>query len=187
MKAIIFSFIPAVENSMVASTRIARYLRDELQLPLIWKEDIADHTNLDVLFLINGAFAFCNFLEPLSHAILQAKRIVWIQNDYTIVPPINNGQATSPFRKAFVTRREEGKSHLELWSTCEKESKATMFSAYTNWNCLSMLDKPIPKSSHAFDIAYYGSFRKDRKQLFDFYFKNPKTMFTISSPSKKFK
>src|SRR5215204_131150 len=119
MKAAIFSFIPCPESSMVASTRIARFLQGHLDIPLIWDETIKEHDNLDVLFLIAGAYAFCAHLEPLSHAILGAKRIVFVHNDYTIVAPINNGQATSPFRKAFVLRREAGKPHLEFWTTCE--------------------------------------------------------------------
>jgi hypothetical protein len=186
MKATIFSFIPATERSMVASTRIARYLRDQLQFPLIWDEKIADKTDLDVLFIINGAYGFCSVLEELSLAILGAKRIVWVQNDYTIVPPINNGKATSPFRNAFVARRKVGKPHLEFWTTCERESKATALSNYINWNCLTLREKPLPNGFTHNDIGYYGSFRVGREKTFAKFFTSPKCRIVISSPSKKF-
>jgi hypothetical protein len=186
MKAVIFSFIPCVDSSMVASTKVARFLEHELNIPLIWDDHIADHTNLDVLFIVNGAYAFCKALEPLSLAILGAKRIVWIQQDYSIVPPINDGQATSPFRKAFVTRRNLGRSHLDYWTTCDKESKATDVSTYINWNALSMTPKPMPSYATADDVAYYGSYRKGREKAFDRYFSLPKCKTTISSPSRKF-
>jgi hypothetical protein len=187
MKARIFSFIPAKDTSMVASTKVARFVSDTLEIPLIWDASIGDFTNLDALIIVNGAYAFCGNLEPLSHAIIGANKIVWIQQDYSIVPPINNGQATSPFRRAFVMRKEQGKSHLEYWTTCAKESKLTKLSAYVNWNCLSMHEKPFkkPYMNHN-DLVYYGSFRAGRKKYFDTYFKNPKYQVTISSPNKKF-
>jgi len=186
MKTVIFSFIPATERSMVASTKVARFLSNELQKPLIWDDQIADCTNLDLLFIVNGAYGFCKHLKELSLAILGANRIVWIQQDYTIVPPINNGDAKSPFRQAFVARRKMGKSHLEFWTTCEKESKATPLSTYINWNCLSMLAKPLPSNMHENDVAYYGSYRVGRIKAFDKFFKDPRCNITISSPSKKF-
>ena len=183
-KAVIFSFIPAVENSMVASTHVARFVAKTLDLPLIWTEEIVEHRDLDVLIIVNGAFAFCKHLEPLSHAVRGAKRIVWIQQDYTIVRPINNGEATSPFRKSFVDRHIVGKPHLEFWTTCEKESKVTPLSRLINWNCLSMTE---PKEmSTGSDVAYYGSFRAGRRLYFERYFKNPHCNITISAPNKKF-
>src|SRR5215467_8778026 len=172
MKAVMFSFIPAVETSMVASTKVALFVSNTLQIPLVWDGSIGDYTDLDILIIVNGAYAFCGHLEPLSHAIVGAKKIVWIQQDYSIVPPINNGQATSPFRRAFVMRKEQGKSHLEYWTTCAKESKATQLSSYVNWNCLSMREKVYkrPYMKHD-DLVYYGSFRAGRKVYFDTYFK----------------
>lgn len=186
MRTAIFSLIPAVENSMVASTKIARFVRDELQFPLIWDEQISEMRNLDVLIIVNGAYAFCNQLEPLSHAVINAKRIIWIQNDYSVVPPINDGKAESPFRKAFVIRKEQGKPHLDFWTTCAKESLATDRSCYVNWNCLSMLERAMPAPWKSDDLAYYGSYRANRKKYFDRYFELPKCRVIISSPSRKF-
>jgi hypothetical protein len=185
-KAAIFSFISVSETSMVASTKIARYIRDELQLPLIWTEKIGDYTGLDVLVLIAGAYGFCKHLEPLAQAIVSAKRIVFVQNDYTVIAPINDGKAKSPFRKAFVDRRLAGKSHLDFWTTCQKESQSSEYSYYINWNCLSM-QKPPRMSTVTNDVVYYGSFRTGRMEFFDNYFMRPKCRMIISSPSSKFK
>lgn len=170
---------------MVASTKVARYISEQLQLPLIWDESIKDHRDLDILILINGAYAFCKWLEALSYAIVGAKRIIWVQQDYTIITPINNGQATSPFRRAFVQRRLDGKPHLDYWTTCLRESKSTPLSRYINWNCLSMqeiepLSDPLPI------LVYYGSFRAGRTKYFDQFFRAPQVAVMISSPSKKF-
>src|SRR5580765_1724464 len=129
MKAKAFSFIKISDQSMVASVKVARYIRDELQVPLTDNDDVAEGA-MDVLIIINGAYGFCGHLPALGEAIQKAKRIVWVQQDYSIVPPINNGKATSPFRRAFVIRKEQKKSHLEFWSTCARESTATQLSEY---------------------------------------------------------
>jgi hypothetical protein len=153
---------------------------------LIWDETIAEQTDLDALIIINGAYAFCKHLEPVSHAIATAKRIIWVQQDYTIVPPINNGLATSPFRKAFTDRKKAGKSHLEFWTTCQKESKLTPLSSYINWNCLSMTEMILPKSTRPANVVYYGSFRKGREKHFMQFFRFPKVQTIISCPNSKF-
>lgn len=185
MKSTIYSFIAISDNSMVASVKLARFLSGTLQLPLT--SDARElEKDLDVLIIVNGAYAFAKHLQELHDAVVGAKRIVWVQQDYSIVPPINNGQAQSPFRRAFVERREQGKSHLEFWTTCEKESSATPLSMYINWNCLSMLSVPVPRTMTHNDVAYYGSYRVGRKQAFDRYFKEPRCKMIISSPSKNF-
>lgn len=187
MKAAIFSFITCSEKSMVASVKAAFFLSKTLNLPLVDDETIELYETSDVLFIVNGAYAFCKHLEPLSHAIRGVKRIVWIQQDYTIVPPINDGDATSPFRKAFVDRRKAGKSHLEFWTTCEKESRLTSLSSLINWNALGFEEeKPPLNKKDAGDLFYYGSFRAGRTKAFDKFFNSPSLPITISSPTSRF-
>jgi len=186
MKSAIYSFMAISDNSMVASVKLAKFLSFTLQLPLTSDARTLDK-DLDVLIIVNGAYAFAKHLQELHDAVVGAGKIVWVQQDYSIVPPINNGEAQSPFRKAFVERREAGKSHLEFWTTCEKESKATPLSTYINWNCLSMQTKPVPRMMSSNDVVYYGSYRVGRKQAFDRYFKEPRCKMIISSPSKNFK
>jgi len=190
-KIAIFSFVRISDNSMVASVRIARWLQQQLDAPLLWDASIGEMRDLDVLVIINGAYAFSPVLEPLSHAIYGAKKVIWCQNDYTIIPPINDGKAESPFRKAFVRRKEDSKEDTIYWSTCEKwYSKKG--SHYVNWNQLTFdpyYDEGVIAHWRQYatnTVFYYGSFRIDRKELFDRYFKAPFTHTIVSSPTKKF-
>jgi hypothetical protein len=197
-----FSFVRISENSMVASVRIARWLQKTLgdmtmsDIPLVCGAEIGDMTNLDVLIIVNGAYGFSKVLEPLSRAILGAKRVVWVQNDYTIIPPKDDAGAESPFRKAFVTRKKEGKERTIFWSTCEKWYTLPG-SHYVNWNMLTF-DQQYSESkikkrrADAKDtLLYYGSFRdgsgkSSRVPLFDRYFTRPAVETVISSPVDKF-
>lgn len=194
-KAAIFSFVRLSENSMVASVRIAYWLQAQLKVPMTWEGDIAD-MKPETLIIVNGAYGFSKFLEPLSKAIAEAKNVIWVQNDYTIIPPKTDGDAESPFRKAFVNRKSEGKNDTIFWSTCEKwyERKG---SHYVNWNQLTFDEKYDPKKiaklrkTASDTFFYYGSFRdgsgkSSRVPIFDRYFTAPFTKTVVSSPSDKF-
>jgi hypothetical protein len=166
-KTAIFSFIPMSDNSMVASARIAKWVEKKLAVgPVIWKDEIGDLKKLETLVIVNGAYGFSKVLEPLSHAIYGAKNVVWIQNDYTIIPPKDDGEAESPFRKAFVRRKSEGKNDTVFWSTCHKWSTLPG-SHYVNWNQLTfdqdydeaVIAKRRKKSTPT--LFYYGSFRSN--------------------------
>jgi hypothetical protein len=196
-KVAIFSFVRISENSMVASVRIARYLSAVLQAPLVWDETIGDMRDLDVLVIVNGAYGFSKQLENLSHAITGAKQIVWVQNDYTIIPPRTDGDAKSPFRKAFVDRKADGKPDTSFWSTCHKWSERPG-SHYVNWNVLTFDKDYDPKLiakrrvTATDSLFYYGSYRdgsgkSSRVPLFDRYFKEPAVPTVISSPVDHFK
>jgi hypothetical protein len=185
MKSSVYSFVAISDASMVASVKVAKFVASTLELTLTSDARTLEK-DLDVLIIVNGAYAFAKHLQELHDAILGAKKIVWVQQDYSIVPPINNGSAQSPFRRAFVERKEQGKSHLEFWTTCEKESKLTPLSTYINWNCLTTLPKPIRSTMTHDDVAYYGSYRAGRTQAFDRYFMMPRCKMVISSPNKKF-
>lgn len=195
-KVKIFSFIKNVDTSMIASARIARFISAELGVPVTTDEQVAEHP-LDLLIIVNGAYAFCKYLEPLGKAISEANRVAWVQNDYTIIPPKDDGDAASPFRRAFVFRKEQGCAPTMFWSTCEKWAKLPG-STYVNWNCLTFDAEAADegnikrrRKSASDDLFYYGSFRHgsgrmSRKIYFDRYFNDPKVQVVISSPDKKF-
>lgn len=195
-KVKIFSFIKHVDTSMIASARIARFIGGELGFPITVDDTIADEP-LDLLIIVNGAYAFCKHLEALGKAIREADRVVWIQNDYTIIPPKHEGEAESPFRKAFVYRKESGFTPTAYWSTCHQWS-ALQGSTYVNWNCLTFDAAAADESNvkrrrktAGGDLFYYGSYRhgsgrSSRKVYFDRYFTDPKVQVVISSPDKKF-
>ena len=208
-KNIIFSFVPLSDNSMVASVRIGKYLQKQLKMEATWKADIGDMTKLDNLVIVNGAYGFSKVLEPLSRAILGAKQIIWAQNDYTIVPPSTDGTAQSPFRKAFVTRKQRGDPGTIFWSTCHKWSQRSG-SHYVNWNQLTFdpnydeaeIKKRRKRATK--DLFYYGSFRSNtgmrqtkrgllpfvgkngRDKAFERYFAGPFVPTVVSSPAKQF-
>lgn len=197
MNAKIFSFVRLYDTSMVASVRIARFMAEELDLPIVTGEEIADEP-LDVLVIMNGAYAFSKALEPLGKAIREAKKVVWVQNDYTIIPPKHESDAESPFRKAFVFRKEQGYELTRYWTTCEDWMKLTPGSSYVNWNCLTFdadaADEAKVKKRRknaTDDLFYYGSYRaasgkSSRVKYFDRYFTKPKVKITVSSPAKQF-
>lgn len=202
MKAKIFSFVKVTPESMIASNRIARFVAEQLNLDIVSDESIAQES-LDVLVIVNGAYAFAgsSLLEALGEAIENAGRIVWIQNDYTIIPPKDIGNAKSPFRQAFVTRFHNRQKPTVYWTTvhdlCSRSGKSRTGhilapeSRYINWNCLTWDDGavrvPMSMRISANDIVYYGSFRKDRRNLFDRYFNEPEASTFISCPNNKFR
>lgn len=184
---------------MVASVRIARFVSETLGIPVCWDASIADQ-RLKTLLIVNGAFAFAGntLLAALGKAICEAERVIWIQNDYTIVPPKVVSMAQSPFRKAFVDRHLEQKSPLDYWTTVRRMSVPGVTSdfhhigagsKYLNWNALTYVPiEPIPFHARVMKdwMIYYGSFRKQRQDAFDRYFNGSPVNIAISSPSKKF-
>ncbi len=199
MKAAIFSFVRVSDNSMVASVRIARYLSEKMDVPIHSNEEIA-RSNWDLLVIVNGAYGFSRYLAELAVAVKCAKRVVWVQNDYTIVPPKIESNGVSPFRAAFRERHEAGKPHMDFWTTCEDWSRFTRASLYVNWNALTFDEAYDPdvikrrrrasKSNN--NLLYYGSYRggggkSSREKYFDRYFTAPSVNTIISSPAKQFR
>lgn len=192
----LFTFTKMSENSMIASVRIARFVSQELEVPVTTDATIADG-KIDTLIIVNGAYAFCKDLEALGAAIEKARHVAWIQNDYTIIPPKPIGNAESPFRKAFRNRRDRGQSDVDFWTTCEDWTKLTPGSHYVNWNCLTfdvnynlknIRDRRRKSSA---DLFYYGSWRggggrSSREIYFDRYFYEPAVDTVISTPAKQF-
>ena len=196
MKGAIFSFVRVSDNSMVASVRIARYIMNMIGLPIIADDSIRDE-KLDLLIIVNGAYGFCRHLPALADAVRTARRIVWVQNDYTIIPPKIESKGVSPFRESFRTRHERGLPHMDFWTTCERWQNKTPGSMYVNWNSLTFDptydEKNIRtrRARSASDLLYYGSYRggggrSSRQRYFDRYFTSPEVTTTISSPARQF-
>ena len=196
-RAAIFSFVRVSETSMVASVRIARFLSERMQVPIISDDGIAA-VPLDLLIVVNGAYGFSKHLAALAEAVLRARRIVWVQNDYTIIPPKIQSEGVSPFRAAFRERHESGKPHMDFWTTCEDWAKFTPASRYVNWNALTFDEDYDPREiakrrrHAASNLLYYGSYRggggkSSRERYFDRYFLHPEVRTTISSPAKQFR
>jgi hypothetical protein len=195
VKTIMFSFMKNHQGSVIPSTRIARFIEQRLKCPVYWMNPDIKDQKVDNLIIINGAYAFCKVLDELSHAIINAKRVIWVQNDYTIIPPKAETEATSAFRKAFNQRRLDGKPHITFWTTCENNSRVPG-SSYVNWNALTWepLDEKEAKKRRAKasnDLLYYGSYRHvpksasmTREKYFDRYLAVKDIPITISSPGR---
>lgn len=181
MKAAIFTFQAANASSIIASTHLALWLGQILGLPVIDNETVCD-TTWDVLIIVNGAFAFCKHLEPLSSAIINAGRIIWVQQDYTIAPPKPVSKAESPFRFAFALRHRDGKPGIDYWTTVRANATATKNSVYINWNALTYTPLPTGlREQTKRSLLYYGAFRQGRVDSFDRVFIEPTVPITISS------
>jgi hypothetical protein len=173
MRAAIWTFAKPSHDSVIASHRIAHALAKWGRMPIVY--DAAPV--VDTLFIVNGAYAFCKHLPLLARMVVRAERIVWVQNDYTIIPPRFTSEGGSPFRAAFRKRHRRGLPPIEIWSTCEapKFSEGWGRRRYVNWNALTYAPLPWKKRApHNGDLFYYGSYRKDRKDAFDRYLWSPR-------------
>lgn len=187
MRAVIFSFVKTSLDSVLPSMRIMRFLSEATGFPVVWDDRWDYKGKYDVLFIINGAYAFCQYLEVLAEVIPRAKRVVWIQNDYTIVPPKSSSKGESPFRKAFRVRFEKGLPDIELWTTVRGVTDGKLHH-YINWNSLTYTPfKRQLTKEHLKDLFYYGSYRIFRAKAFDrFFVQDALYKINVSALGRKF-
>lgn len=185
MRSAIFTLIPAAKKggSTVASTRIAFWLRDLLSIPLYEDDKILEAGPLDVLFIINGSTLYCKHLAAIGHAVKHAAKVIWVQNDYTLPPPLAVSDAVTPFRRAFADRELTP----DFWTTCERNVHKTVGSRWVNWNVLgynpSVQRAPL---GHRHGL-YYGAYREGRVSAFEaIYAAFAGKPLHISSTSSKF-
>lgn len=187
MRNVVFSFVRIYDGSIVASVRIGKLVSEIIDAPLISDLEIKEYLDepLDNLLIVNGAYAFCRCLSELGALIRRARRVVWLQNDYTIITPKAESNAESPFRKAFRERHAAGLSPVDYWTTVQKNISLTKFSSYVNWNCLTFDEGADEKTATGGDLFYYGSYRQFRQSEFDRYFTSSMVPVTISNPGLK--
>jgi hypothetical protein len=184
VKTVLFSF--SRPTGYQAHAKIARYLSDLYDIPCLYGEDVANHIP-DLLLLVAGAFAFCSVLPAVAVAVERAKRIVWVQNDYTIVPPKPISAAQSPFRAAFRRRRELGRASIDYWTTIGDNARVTPRSAYVNWNLLAWNPPSAPTPGRrSRTLLYYGAYRAGRVPYFDRYFLHPVVHTVVSGKNQRF-
>jgi hypothetical protein len=189
MNAAIFSFNRPTKRGAVPSSMVAQRMSQVLKIPHYY--DPADMPAVkvwDVLFLINGSVGFSTHLETLAPMILKARRVVWVQTDYTNAIPLSNGNAQSPFRRAFVERVEKGRPEMDVWTSVFCNQERTPLSALINWNLVAAPPAAAmlpPKPAKALTLHYYGYFRPERIRSFDKYFVNvPGVEVRVNTPSE---
>jgi hypothetical protein len=192
VRTAVWTFIEPRETSITPSDKIARMVAELAKAPLVWNKDWAGKWSAkktNILFIVNGPFAFCKNLPDLAPAVRAAKRIIWVQNDYAIVPPKAESKGESPFRAAFRQRKEAGLPDMEFWTTIHEAVKGKR-DHYVNWNAMAytpIAKEPVDMASTLDRCAiYYGYYRDYRKESFDKYFKNGGAMMHVASPSKDF-
>jgi hypothetical protein len=194
---IVAHLTPCTPNSTVASARVAKFIVNTLNniengeefalidtLPKA-EEFLTVSDVIGTLFIVNGPMAFCDFLEPLAKMVKMANRVVFVQQDYSIMPPSANSKAESPFRKVFV----ELNLRPDFWTTVKKNIQ-TPEDKYINWNQLTYDPQPLPSLSETRCLMYYGAYREKRVPMFEKYFVETPYIVNVSTTTlrgKKFK
>lgn len=195
-KSCVVSFLKCDGRSIIASVRIAKFIAEELDLPLIdrdpskdWSEvnperlPDPDH-NFETLIIVNGPSAFLPWVDELARMVQRAKRVIWVMNDYTIYPP-------TQVRKVFNERHD---LEVQLWGTLpDLPSKwkslavwtrfPSTADAYVNWNMLTYELLPFVEPT-VDGLYYYGAFRDGRKLEFSKYFATNKYRVKISTSNR---
>lgn len=183
MRSAIFSLLPVRRGSTIASIRIGCWLSTQLGIPLHDDDTILSEGDLDNLFIINGSTLYCKHLPEIAEAVLRARNVIWIQNDYTLPPPKAQSDAQSPFRRAFAQRNLTP----HYWTTCQRHAGATGQSAWVNWNCLAYRAGAPRATLQNARTIYYGAYRENRAESFTHMVRlAPQLNLSISSTSAKF-
>lgn len=187
---IVVHMTPCKPNSTIASARVARFICDTLGFDLVDTAGKAEdavmlNSSIDHLFIVNGPMAFCDFLPALADLVRRAKKVIFVQQDYTIMPPSATSKAESPFRRVFA----ELNLRPIFWTTVEKNVQRPM-DRYINWNQLTYNPQTFKSIPSHRGLLYYGAYREKREVMFRKYFKNAPYEVQISTTAlrgKKFK
>lgn len=169
-----FSMPPAQIAGLVAEktgTPIYDFLFDKAQTPE--QRETFSHEKFDTIFLCSGGWMFCQFRDEVARLISNARRVIYIQNDYTVGFP-------SQFTKVLRATPESKRPEIQAWSSIpdygERLSSMAPYEflprcpTYINWNALTYRQLPFrPIEQTEENLFYYGSFRKDRIGSFRLY------------------
>lgn len=154
MKYAIVNFTKLTPNSVIASNRIATYLKSVIPESVLIdrKEACNPKRQYDYIILINGSFGFCDFREEIIALCRNNRRFIWAGNDYAIKIP-------SQLKKCL--------GDLTYWCSYDVDEGDRY--KYVNWNSLAYepLAHQPPKTFGG--LMYFGAYRKGREKSFENY------------------
>lgn len=170
MKAAVLHINTASATATSPTMRIARFVAEELRIPLIHdKHSALEHDKkFDVLFCKYGMLKFSDQREEALRIHQRAGHVINLENDYTFKP--------DPRFKPV------GKQTTGCWSTVTQG-----LNVYVNWNVLTWMQpdawkKPLPLLEPEEEgVLYYGAHRAGREPYFRRYFKDAPYDVTIST------
>ena len=154
-------------DSITTGVGLCRYVAEHYDIPFIHNKDTAIVYNdtYDVLFVKYGILLFCNYREELFEIYRKAKRIISLEEDYTM-------DADYRFLKL--------NPKYEIISNMPFRAEETG-GEYLNWNRLTW-ENDIPMHDPIVrGLGYYGSYRPDRSVYFEKYFKDAPYQVSIST------
>jgi hypothetical protein len=169
MKVGVVIFGAYAEDSVVATNRIAKYIKDTVIarghdckfLDNKYKEFSPDE-KFDTLFIINGPTPFSKIrdgLQEMFRKYLHETNFIWVGNDYS-----SDMMCHAMYR--FIHQ-----GNYRLWAAYENFRNEPQYD-YINWNQLTFVpgldNAPREKIE---GIFYYGAWRKSRVNYFETYFK----------------
>lgn len=160
------------EDSISTGVRLVKYLSEFFDCPFIHnqKTALAYMDTYDVLFVKYGILAFCDYRKELFEIYKKAKRIIAIEEDYTMTPDY---------------RLTKLNPSLEVWTTLPWRAEE-IGGVYINWNRMTFQwdakwQRAQLPSPALYGLGYYGAYRPDRVEFFEKYFVNtPYTVYVSS-------
>lgn len=196
-----------VDNSIVACSLLARFLRDHLSCEVV---DSASaplrRAKYDTLIMVNSPWGFCEEAHRarVRDLLWSARRVVWAQQDYNSGIGPRSFKSMGAWLDGADTRleAEAGKirgpqRRLDLWSILAdyvergwitKKILLSPRSTYVNWNALHYA--PLTERSARViktgaaprpSLFYFGAFRPDRAERFAAYLTPTRYPVTIST------
>lgn len=115
----------------------------------------------------------------IARAIVTAREVVWMRNDYTSTHPKITSEAGTPFRACARERHRVGRPPLRIWS-----SVASRDETYVNWNVFASGPRRCAHSPTHAGLIYYTKYRPGREIYYDRYLSEPSCPVYLSRPDR---
>ena len=187
-------------DSHICSVRNVKFWTKTLDGTLLGNERQIDEAlakvkTIGVLFIGAAPLQWCSYTEKIAQLMYRAKKVVWLNDDYTIETPSIRTKSDCHLYKATreITQRDPrcykvfGNSNAAANACapgCFNKFDFNLFS----WDA-KMFAKPRAKVENKTLVGYYGSCRINRRALFGKWFtelaKNDDLTIQSKSPLKK--